>query len=403
MYYPAINREFLRENLHIYIFLLVLLIFVGIFVYIKLRYPFWNLQPVYHTYDFWRPLWREPYFIYKKAISTKFVDLISIKTTQYEDITEDQKKSAINLLQCYYLPSENTNFMFHLENLDTYLHSHLSPSYISLFYSSVLQDPLGCISCRSGSLKIGQWTTPIYYVDFIAMHRDAPILYWRKLLQTHIYRQQLETPEIMGSLIKKEGEPYDGVVPFIQTISSLYDIPKLIYEKKQAIALPEHFIIVDFHKVNIDILFDFLEGSQNKFAAFCQTDKPSILRMIEGKILFIYGIKRIDDIYAIYIFRDMRTLTEEWGPPKGLLQLVGSISNTSSTDLFYRGFQLSLRSVIKKMPVFGLLIIEDIAHNMILYDRIGGLSMAVTPVSYYLYNIVSPVSPFLGSQTFVLF
>jgi len=239
-------------------------------------------------------------------------------------------------------------------------------------------------------------------VDFIAMHRDAPILYWRKLLQTHIYRQQFETPEILGSLIKKEGEPYDGVVPFIQTISSLYDIPKLIYEKKQAFALPEHFIIVDFHKGNIDLLFDFLEGSQTKFAVFCQTDKPAILRMIEKNVLFVYGIKNIDDIYAIYISRDMRTLTEEWGPPKGLLQVVGSISNTSSTDLFYRGFQLSLRSVIKRAPVFGLLIIEDIAHNMTLYDRLIGLSMAVTPVSYYLYNIVCSGSPFLGSHSFVL-
>ena len=411
MYYPVIDRITLWENLHIYLFLIILFIFVGIFAYIKLRYPFWNLQPVYHTYDFWRPLWREPFFIYKKSVSTKFIDVNTIDTVAYEDVTDDQKKTVVNLLQCYYLPSENTNFMFHLENLDSYMVAHLSTSYISLFNrtpiisntGSVIKESIGCISSRSGSLNIGEWKTPIYFIDLIALHRDAPILYWRKLLQTHIYRQQLLTPEIMGSLIKKEGIPYDGVVPFIQSHNSLYDIPQLVYEKKAVLALPEHFILIDFHKGNIDILFDFLEGSQTRFAVFCMTDKPAILRMIEMKIVFIYGIKRVDEIFAIYIFRDTRTLTEEQGNPKGILQLVGSISNTSSTDLFYKGFQLSLRSIIKRSPVFTLLTIDEIAHNMLLYDKIGGLSIAVNPSTYYLYNIVYSGSPLTGSQSFVFY
>jgi hypothetical protein len=411
MYYPVIDRSTLYENLHIYCFLILLFLLVGIFAYIKLRYPFWNLQPVYHTYDFWRGFWREPFFIYKKAISTKFVDIQAIDTIAYEDLTEDQRKAVINILQCYYLPSENTNFMFHLENLESYMVAHLSTSYISLYNrvsfipnnGSVIKDSLGCITSRSGSLIIGNWKTPIYFIDFIAMHRDAPLLYWRKLLQTHLYKQQLKTPEIMGSIMKKEGEPYDGVVPFIQTTSSLYEIAHLIYEKKSEIALPEHFILIDFHKGNIDLLFDFLEGYQKRFAVFCMTDKPALLRMIEHKILFVYGIKNVDEIFAIYIFRDLRTVTEEKGDPKGLLQLVGSISNSSSADLFYRGFQLSLRSVIKRAPVFGLLTIEDISHNGILYDRIGRLSIAANPMGYYLYNIVCPGSPFYGSQSFVLF
>ena len=85
MYYPVIDREILWKNIHIYLFLIILSLIIGIFAYIKLRYPFWNLQPVYHTYDFWRMIYREPFFIYKKAISTKFVDLNSINTVIYED------------------------------------------------------------------------------------------------------------------------------------------------------------------------------------------------------------------------------------------------------------------------------------------------------------------------------
>ena len=414
MYYPVIDRYTLYENFHIYCFLFFLCILIGIFASIKLRYPFWNIQPVYHTYDFWRGFWREPFFIYKKAVSTKFVDLNTIDTMTYEDCIDDQKKAVINLLQCYYLPSENTNFMFHLENLESYMRSHISPSYISLYnrisYISndtsnieSIKESLGCISSRSGYLIIGNWRTPIYYIDYIALHRESPLLYWRKLLQTHIYRQHLFTPEILGSLLKKEGNPYDGIVPFIQSSSTIYEISTLLYENKTEIALQEHFILIDFHKGNIDILFDFLESSQSAFAVICQTDKPSLLRLIENKILFVYGIKKVDDIFAIYIFRDMRTLTEEKGSPKGILQLSGSIINSSSTDLFYRGFQHSFRSIIKKMPVFGILVIENISHNMFLYDRIRGPSIDTSEMSYYLYNIVYSGSPFSGFQCFVIF
>ena len=31
-----------------------------IFGYIKLVYPFWNNQPVYHSYDFLRRFYKEP-------------------------------------------------------------------------------------------------------------------------------------------------------------------------------------------------------------------------------------------------------------------------------------------------------------------------------------------------------
>ena len=48
-------------------FIVVLSCFVLTFAYIKIRYPFWNVQPVYHTYDFWRWFYRTPFLIQRGA------------------------------------------------------------------------------------------------------------------------------------------------------------------------------------------------------------------------------------------------------------------------------------------------------------------------------------------------
>lgn len=415
MYYPVIDKQTLYENLHIYLFLTVLIIFVGIFVYIKLKFPFWNVQPVFHTYDFMRTMmYREPFFIYKRPMTTKFCDFKQISTMSFVDCSDEQKKGYVNLLQCFFIPSENANFMFHLENLETYMGSHLSTSYISLYEiaeyistensNTYKKKYLGGISSRSGKLSIGPFETPIYFIDFVSIHRElgiSSINYSRKLLQTHIYRQQKETPEIMASIFKKEGEPYTGIVPFVTSSSAIFGTPSFF--PKEVLKLPEHFIFINFHKGNIDILFDFLDAVSSRYTTFCMTDRTNLARMIEDNVLFCYGIKKLDEIYAVYFFRDMRTQYEEVGLSGCLLQLAGSIHNTTSEELFYKGFQKSLKTIMQKMPLFTLLMIEDIGSNRILYDKIGGLPMLSTKSTYYLYNIVVPCSPVLGSQCFVLF
>ena len=67
---------------------------------IKVKYPFWNIQPVIHSYDYWRCLYREPFTIYKYVpIKTKFCDFDQIFTFSYYDFSDQQKKYLINLLQ----------------------------------------------------------------------------------------------------------------------------------------------------------------------------------------------------------------------------------------------------------------------------------------------------------------
>ena len=68
-----------------YIITFIILYFIIWFATIKLLYPFWNLQPVLHTYDFVRHIYfifgGEPFIIWKKNIllSNKFINTIDVK------------------------------------------------------------------------------------------------------------------------------------------------------------------------------------------------------------------------------------------------------------------------------------------------------------------------------------
>ena len=69
------------QNIPQIVLLSVVLCLIIIFVYIKLAYPFWNVQPVYHVYDFWRGFYRRPFRIHPRfhpKIKTKYTQSVDV-------------------------------------------------------------------------------------------------------------------------------------------------------------------------------------------------------------------------------------------------------------------------------------------------------------------------------------
>jgi hypothetical protein len=107
----------------------------------------------------------------------------------------------------------------------------------------------------------------------------------------------------------------------------------------------------------------------------------------------------MDEIYGIYIFRDTRTQYDEIG---GLLQLCGGIMNTTSSQLFTMGFMHSLGAILKQMPVYKVIMVDEISDiGMIRIDDLVPIMENWT--AYYLYNMVVPQSPIRSSSALILF
>jgi hypothetical protein len=428
MYYPIIDREMFMNHLPLYIFLFSLLIFTIIFLYIKLTYPFWNTQPVFHTYDFWRYWVKSPFPIqYRYPVKTKYCNFKNVETVEYLEATDSQKKDFINLLQCYYIPDENALFVFNLENLDAYMTGHSYPSYLSFykedFYTTVgknpiitdstvidtLKKPVGCISARTIDILFSkEQYMKAYYWEFICIKREKADKYLsRQLIQTQEYRQRqqnmdfilasrdpYETP-ISASIFKKEVDLCEGIVSLVE-----YDTKICVIRNEPLKKLPPHFVLIEIGGENIDLLIDFLEISKTNFEVFGLAEISNLVGLIQKRLLMVYCIQKAKDVYAAYFFRDSRTQYDGKGV---MICLCGSINNCNSLDLFYMGFLQSLRAILKKIPLFQLLSIENISNSSIIYERYGGELVGNYKSAYYLYNYVVPKQPFLSGTVFLVF
>ena len=117
-----------------YIVVLITIIYVIFYGYIKIKYPFWNNQPVYHKYDLWRGFWSDPFYIYKyRPIKTKFYNSINVTTIPYLDANTEQKGQVLQLLLSNYISNDRILLTMQEKNLDTSYAGHTDTPFFSVY------------------------------------------------------------------------------------------------------------------------------------------------------------------------------------------------------------------------------------------------------------------------------
>ena len=404
---------------HFYILnIIYVLIFVFLFwiAYIKIMYPFWNTQPIFHSYDFWRYLARIPFIIRKKKglKPDKFCDFENIITMNFLDMPTEYICQMVDFLQCHYIHDESVLFLFHSENLCAYFAGHLIPSYVSFYmgiHNSIGEESGGesggesgvsvvqkkridaCITSRNILLKFGDNVPEmnVYFMDFIALRRGGDIAYSRKLMATHCWHtlgfSGASGESIRAAIFRKEGEPFPGIRAFLTFDANMYKIDGVTNP-----ALPLHFVLTSIHAENAWLLTEFLENSYgNMNGFFAMSSISNLVELVKKNVLFIYLIQRADSVFCLYIFRDTRCQYEL--NSCAMLQLVCSIQKSNSYELFYCGFLNAIHNILKSRlgKAFGYLMVDDVADNSLIVENFPSSAfLEKTHVNYYAYNMVIP-------------
>ena len=412
-------------------FLIVLVVVIITFAYIKIRYPFWNVQPVYHTYDFWRWFYRTPFLIQRGApLKTKFYSK-NVKTVAYSDLEKDMNSRLVDIVQCYWSLSERILVTIDSEYLHNMLTGHSHSSYVSVYNDTVFgvspsskevnNDPLlmrtdypiGCII--SYPTRMFMWNqdgnsveTPAYMWDFLCVHRDYRDKNLdRQIMQTHEFNQRLGTPNIGVSLVKREEKLCEGIVPLVEYKTCMFYLRNV-----RIPPLLPHFTVVRIQEQNLGILSDFLYGishNTNPIFRFCAFPEiGSLVAKIKAQQWYIYALKRQDDLYGLYFFKNSKIVYEEL-EQGNLLECVATISNTRHDGVFFSGFLHALRGVLdnaKNSEKFEYKLIEfsTLGHNGKILEK---WRWKYTPIlelraAYYIYNMVVPGTPFSKDAVFVL-
>jgi hypothetical protein len=386
----------------------LLFVCVSIFVYIKVRYPFWNTQPVVHIYDYFRRWASSPEIIQKYLFKTRFYDKTKqIQTTDYTRIPKDTVKQLCEFIQSNYIPTDRLLCTINEKIITTYMSGHNSPSFVSIHRE--LDGKITGV-CTSRLWKAYFYSERMicidtYLVDFVCVRRNYDNSQLsERLFQTHEYNIRILNPTISVSIFQKEGELCECVVPLYE-----YKTYTFYMRNLQMDPLSPHFTISRVGTENIDLLHDIYHilttsanGTVNMFSVCLLSDIGHIQLLLKSCQLYLFCLKKGGHLYGVYFMKDANIHYEDLDGKT--LSVVSSIQNTDSSELFMTGFMHSLRLILRETRQYKMLTISDIGHNSILLNKWQSFHHTIleTPGALYLYNYIYPNMPLKTHNIFIL-
>lgn len=373
----------------LYIFLFLCLIILLFQIYIKIKYPFWSRQPVFHYHNLYYWLFPCGKLDYEFKINKYFES--TIQFIEYKDMT-DKKKALI----CRFLRENYAPYTFEYYNppnngIINYLEGHNRACYISIYD---ILDTKGTITSIPFEVFMDKEMINMYYIDFLCVKKKYRNKgYASKIIYSHVFNTH-NTKETTVSIFKREGN-LSSYVPLTVYNSYIFDTKHWV---KNASFQDNKYQLINMKNANMSILNDIFEEifDTNIFDCVYKSNINNLSILIENNHLLIF-VLMIDNIpCATYIYKNNYVSYEN----SICIDLIGSYSNTSD-ELFTMGYLNTLAKLSNSIR-YDYLLIENISHNHILLKKVLERYSFKYKVDmgYYFYNYVS--TPFLSSKVFCI-
>ncbi len=399
-----------------YILLFIFFILFIPILHIKIKYPFWSNQPIFHTYDYLRFWTRRPYIIQtgfpskNKYLSNKIVSM------NFLDIDDNQLENIVRFIQEHYVDSDKVLTMISSKDIQTELSGNKHPSYLSFYTekqinydsksSQIVENNtlVGCITSRAIKIYMNtpeKFQETVYYWDYICTHRNFQDKYLgRNLIQTHERYQRLNNLGISASLFKFESTLCPGVVPLINYTVHTYPIVQIIRPPMSKFSIER----IKHDKVNhlYDYLYNITHNTAyNPFEICIFPDTISLDHLIQNDRLIVYGLFQKSKMQALYFFKDPK-LCYDNDEGRNVIECVSSISLNDISEptinsLYFGGFLHALYDIqLTYNNKFKLITFFEMANNENIIERWKWKynPLSINQSAFYLYNAILPRMPF---------
>jgi hypothetical protein len=408
---------------------IILLIFIPI-IYIRIRYPFWSTQPIFHSYDYLRFLTKTPYEINSQVYPKAFKKDNNVHSFRFLDIDDKEFDRIVDLLQCHSVESSQMLSFIDKPTMNITHTGQFFPSYVSVYRKDkydVTYDTnnamsivnthqtVGCMTGRAINMFILDKSGVLhekngYFWDNICVHREyTQENIGRKLIQAHDIHQRTNTQHISISLFKKEIDLCEGVIPLVE-----YPVHTFTLSKIKRPPLPPPYSVSRMYNTNVEPFYNLLymisHSNTARNTAFIAFPEISVLdNMIQNNILLVYGLSYGNNIKCVYVFKNpqlcydnikdghilecITTITEEYVQDKTL------------NGLIFAGFLHALQHIQKSFSnKYKIITFHNLGQNQTIIER---WKWKYTPLSknmaaYYLYNGVIPGMPIDQSNCIII-
>ena len=371
----------------------ILIIFL-IYIYVRIKYGFWVLQPVFHIYDFGY-MFNPPGIIqHSLPEKNKYTNFKDIDTIVFSELTSIQKTRFTNLIKTNYLQNKYNIFSPQTENIIPYFIGHNDKSFISFFYKdeymldtkkgTMITDRqiVGATTSRPLNIIIKnkkEQKFRAYYVDYLCVDK----LYRKKgiapqIIQTHHHNQRHLNKNIIVSLFKREDE-LTGIVPLCVYSTYGFSVDNWIKPND----LSGEYKLLEINNTNFRFVYDFMRANNSMFDIIINADISNILELIKTKNIFVYAVLCDENIICCYFYRKSCVQID-----KGLevLSCFASICNCDE-NIFIQGFKISFWKIAAE-NFFGFCAIENLSNNNIIINNIilKTKPLIISPTAYFFYN-----------------
>ena len=420
----------------LYVFVLMVVAWLVCRAILLWKVGFWYYQPVFHVYDvitFGMLLGGRgrPGFVIRSSlpVPNRYTNRKAVVFSCFQDVSDIQRQQLVHFLVRHFHRQGNNQYVPTMASVWSTLASEPAHAYVSWYQeprwlqrsedgttvAEPHQEIRGMMTSRPGWLYSSSQShpadtssTPLYYVDFLCVHRDyrkqniAP-----QLIQTHEYHQRHRERTVAVSLFKREGHGsvMTGLVPLVSTVSICFDAHS--HWQRRA-SLPPRYVLNEGSPRNIPRLVTFVEEQ------WMQTKHPRLLlspalplglvqhwnAQVEAGTVFLRFLvdSETEEVEALYCFKASSMLID-----RGHEALTCFASFVRDPALRVDGFHAAVTSVRAKHSRFGYVVVEDLGDNQALTAalRTETPPCVVSPTAFFLYNYAMWTQP--AGEVAVLF
>lgn len=378
----------------IYLTLSILLLYIMVLAYMKIKFRFWSIQPVFHFYNLFD--WLRPNTVILKELPemNKYVNLFFIKTHNVNEMNDTQKTRFCNFIKSYYLRNKHIEYIPEQKHILEYLYASNHPAFISIYKQPTLlfeketnidfDEIQSVISARPLHVTINNKPSfPIYYVDNLCVNpavRNKGIA--PKSIQTLTYNLRHNNKKIKVFLFKREGE-MTTIIPLCTYKTYGYTVNTLPLLK-----IPHSSIqLIEITAKNLQLAIDFMLKRQKFYSCVIVPEITNILNLIKVNNIILYGLMENQELISLYIYRDAATFYNK----EKTMECIASLSACPFKDIFLAGFLISIQKSAKHFKSSKVLI-ENTSDNYLLHEYLIKNNIHTfleSPTAFFFYNFIS--------------
>ena len=383
-------------SLFIYIIATIILFYLSISAFIRLKMHFWHTQPVFHIYNL--KYWIKPpgFINLSPPPLNKFVNLINnqLLTLEAHPI---KIKQICHFIRDYYVRHPTATYRPTESDILAYLEAGSHPSFFNVYQEPrLLFDPapilseeiLGVASARvlTVTFQQKQIVFPAYYVD----HLCVQPVYRKKglppqMIQTFYYNVARTNPKVRAYMFKREGQ-LTAVVPLVYFKTYTYDLTHY----QPATVLTAVFKLIALGETQMNLLIQFLTEQKPQFVCIVLPDVASVLHLLKLEKLLMYAIIFNGQLHALYVFRPLALVYGLDQKKKQTAECIAIIKTSACLpEILCAGFNVAWQFVCAKTAA-EILLIEETAHSSVILAALKNNPSAKclhqSPTAFFLYN-----------------